>query len=160
MRVVKGQKIVQNDKKLCLSHSIFQEPYIIWSSFVVCKCKMISLGVFFIFYLFIYFFNLIFQAVKEVKGQKVVQNDKKLCLSHSIFQEPYIIWSSFLVWKCKMIISSGVFFIFSKFWFFRLLGRLKGKKCPKMTKNSVCHALYLRNCTSYDLHLWYTCVIG
>ena len=28
----------------------------------------------------------------------------------------------------------------------------------KMTKNSVCHAAYCRNHTSYDCHLWYTCV--
>ena len=32
------------------------------------------------------------------------------------------------------------------------------QKWPKMTKNSVCCALYLRIHTSYDLYLWYTCV--
>ena len=35
---------------------------------------------------------------------------------------------------------------------------LKGKKRFRMTKHSVCHAPYLRNHTSYDLQLWYTCM--
>ena len=50
------------------------------------------------------------------------------------------------------------FFHFLKFWIFRLLGGSKGKKWPKMTKRSVYCALDLRNHTSHDLHLWYTCV--
>ena len=29
VRVVKGKKMAQNDKKFCLSHSISQEPYIL-----------------------------------------------------------------------------------------------------------------------------------
>ena len=41
-----------------------------------------------------------------------------VCLLHSISQEPYIIWSWFLLHICEMMISSGFFFIFSKFWFF------------------------------------------
>ena len=41
---------------------------------------------------FFYFFKiLIFWVVRRVKGQKMVQNDKKLCSSRSISQEPYII---------------------------------------------------------------------
>ena len=44
-------------------------------------------------------------------------------LSHLIFQEPYIIWSKYLVHLCKMMISPSVFFILQKFWFFGLLGR-------------------------------------
>ena len=47
---------------------------------------MISPGVFLIF-----FKTLIFEVVREVKGQKMVQNVKKFCLLCSIFQEPYII---------------------------------------------------------------------
>ena len=85
---------------------------------------------------------------------------QKICLLHSISQEPYIIWLSFVVDKCKMIISPGTFFIFSKFWFFVLLGGWKGKKRPKMTRNSVRRTLYLRNHTSYDLHSLYTCEKG
>ena len=55
--------------------------------------------------------------------------------------------SSFVVHKFKMMISPGFFFkIF-------LVGRRsKGKKCPKLTKNSVCCcALCLRNHTSEGL---------
>ena len=104
----KGQKIVH--KKLCPLHLISKEPYIIWLSFMVHKCKlMISPGVFFQNFDF------------SVKGHKMVQNEKRFCLFNTISQEPYIIWLSFVVGKCKMIISPGVFFIFSKFWFFGLL---------------------------------------
>ena len=51
-----------------------------------------------------------------------------------------------------------MFFSILKFWFFRLSGSWKGKKWPKMTKNSVCLTPYLRNHTSYDCDFWYTCV--
>ena len=38
-----------------------------------------------------------------------LQNDKKFCLSCFISQEPYIIWLSFMVHWCKMMISPGIF---------------------------------------------------
>ena len=89
--------------------------------------------------LFFHFFEIfIFHAVRRVKGQKLAQNVKKLCLVHFISQELYIIWSSFVVHKCKVITSPGVFFfvfIFSKFWCFRLLGGSKCKNDPKSQKN-------------------------
>ena len=79
-RGVKGQKMVQNDKKFCLLPSISQESYIIWLSFIVHICKMIiSSGVFFHFSKI-----LIFWVHRGVKGQKMVQNDKKFCLLLSI----------------------------------------------------------------------------
>ena len=68
----------------------------------------------------------------------MAQNDKKLCLFYSIFHEAYIIWLSFLVHMCKLVISPDAFFIFLKFWFFRLFGEWNGKKWPKM-----CLTLYL-----------------
>ena len=79
---VKGQKIVQNDKKFCLSSSTSQEPYIISLSFMLHLHKMIiSPGVFF------YFFKIfIFWGVRGVKRQKLVQDDTKFCLLHSISQ--------------------------------------------------------------------------
>ena len=112
---VKGQKMVQNDKKLCLLCSISLKPYIVWLTFMVHICKRISLG-----FVFIFFRILMFQAVKGVKGQKMVQHDKKFGLLCYISQEPYMVWFSFMVHMCKRI-SLGFFFIFSKFWFFRLL---------------------------------------
>ena len=45
-----------------------------------------------------------------VKRWKMVQNDKKLYLSHSVSQEMYIIWLWFLVHMCKIMISPAVFF--------------------------------------------------
>ena len=83
---------------------------------------------------------------------------KEFCLVHFISQEPYTVWLSFMVHLCKMMISPGVSFIFSKFWFSWLLGgrSVKGKKWSKMRKNSVYCAPYLRNHTSYDFHWWYS----
>ena len=66
-----------------LSLFISQEPYI-RLSFMVHLCKMIiTPGVFLSF-----FQNFDFWGVK---GQKMVQNDKKLCLLCSISQEPYVL---------------------------------------------------------------------
>ena len=91
-RGVKGQQTVQNDKKLSLLRSISQEPYIIWLSFIVQIFKMIiSPGIFFSFKI------LTFWVVRELKAQKMAQNDRNFCLSHLVFQEPYIIWSSIMV---------------------------------------------------------------
>ena len=68
------------------------------------------------------FKNFDFSGCSEVKVKKTVQNDRKFCLLHSISEKPCIIWLSFMVNICKMIISSSVFFIFSKFWFFGSIG--------------------------------------
>ena len=110
VRGVKGEKIVQDEKKLCLLHSISQETYIIWFSFMVHMCKMImSVGIFLIFSKFL------FSGLSVVSGQKITQNDKKLlCL---ISQEPYIIWSSFMVHMCNRIISPVFFKYIPNFYF-------------------------------------------
>ena len=125
---VKVQKMVQNYIKICASCSISQKSYIIWLSFMVHMYKMIiSPGVFFHF-----FKILIFCVANGVKGQKMVQDEKKFCHSHLISQEPYIIWSSFIVHMCKRIISPG---------FFHFL---------KILKKFVCPTPYLRKHTSFD----------
>ena len=86
----------------------------------------------------------------------------KNCLSRFISEELYMVWLSFMVHLCKVMIFPGVFFIFSKFCFSGLLVRGGGggrvKTSPKWEKNSVCCTPYLRNHTSYDFYLWYTCV--
>ena len=100
----------------------------------------------------------------------MVKNDKKFCLSHSISQEPYIIWLSFIMQMCKMIISAGVFFFcccccfFSilEFWFFGLSEGSKGKKWPKMANISLSHSISQEPCISYDHQsydcgFWYAC---
>ena len=116
--------------KNCPSCFISQEPYIIWMSFMVHLCKMIiSPGVFFIF-----FKIMIFSVVRRVKGQKMNQNDKKFYPSCLISQEPCIIWMSFMVHLCKMIISRGVFFIFFKIMIFWVIRWVKGQKMNQNDK--------------------------
>ena len=51
------------------------------------------------------------------RAKKLVLNDKKFCLSHSRSKEPYIIWFSFIVHMCKMVISLGFFSFFHNFDF-------------------------------------------
>ena len=97
---------------------------------------------------FFHFFKiLIFRVVSGVKEQKLTQNDKKSWLWRSISQEPYIMWFSFMVHMCNMIISPGVFF---ENFDFPVCYVCKRAKTSRIT--------YLKNHTSYDLHLWYTCV--
>ena len=111
---------------------ISQELYIIWLSFVVYKCKMIiSPGLFFYF-----FKNLFLWVVRRVKGQKMVQNDKKnfvLCTLY-LRNHIYIIWSWLMVHMCKRIISPGTFYIFFNFYILGSVVGYKSKKWPKMTK--------------------------
>ena len=63
---------------------------------------------------FFYFFSQIsiFGVNSVVKGQKMAQNDKKVCLLHSISQEAYIIWLWFLAHMCKIMIYPAFFFFF------------------------------------------------
>ena len=75
----------------------------------------------------------------------MTQNDRKLCLSSYITQEAYIVCSWFWVHICKMMTSPDAFFIFSKFWFARLLGGERAKIGPKWQKivsHSVCQEWY------------------
>ena len=109
------------------------------------------------FFILFYFSILIFWVHRAVKRQKMVQNDKKLCLLCSISQEPYIMWLLFMVQMCKMIISPGIFFNI-KILIFYIVKGLKEQKMAQMAKISVHCTLYFRNHISYGLHLWYTCM--
>ena len=94
----------------------------------------ISMCFFFCFFFcFFQFFKiLIFQVVSGINSLKWQKNSVCQCF---ISQEPYIIWLSFIVHKCRMIISLGAIFIFSKFWIFRFLGGSKrAKNSPKWQK--------------------------
>ena len=110
--------------------------------------------------LFIIFFKiLIFWVVMGVKGQKLVQNDQKICPLHSISQEPYNICFSFMVHMCKMIIYSGVFCQYFKILIFWVTRVAKGQIMVQNHKKfCLTHAPYLRSHTLYDSRLWYTCV--
>ena len=72
---------------------------------------------------------------------------KKFCPSPFISQEPYIIWLSFMVHLCKMVISPGVFFLhFFNIWIFWVFrGLNKGQKeIPRFTQPSshLCDFIY------------------
>ena len=137
--------MVQNDKTFCPLHSISEEPHIIWLSFIFVYYQMIiSSGIFSIF-LKIF----IFWVHRGVKGQKTVRNDKKLCLLCSISQEPSIIWLSFVVQMCKIIISPGAFFNV-KILIFQVVKGLKGQKMSQNVENlfpyisgTIYHMIYI-----------------
>ena len=108
---LKRKKWSKMTKKFCLLHSISQEPYI-WFSFMVHICKLIiSPGAFFIFSTFL------FSRLLEGKRAKNSPKWQKiLSFVLSISEEPYIIWL-FVVHKCKMMISPGIFSFFQNFDF-------------------------------------------
>ena len=83
---------------------------------------------------FFHFFKILVFWV--VRGEKAKNGPKlkKFCLSHSTPQEPYIIRLLFMEQLCKMIMSTGIFFVFWKFWFSWLLGGKRAKKSPKWQK--------------------------
>ena len=92
---------------------------------------------------------LIFWVVRRVKVQKIVQNDKKICLSRFKSHEPHIIWLSFVVHKCKVIISPRVFSIFFKILIFQVVRRVKVQKMARNDKNLCQSCLYISGTTHY-----------
>ena len=127
-----------------MPHAISQEQYSIWSCFLLHYCKMmISPGGFFIFF----FFILIFQAVREVKRQKIVQDYKKFCLLHCTSQESYIIWLSFVVHLCEIMIFPGIFSFF-KILIFCVVRGVKGEKMVQNEKKIMSVVVH----TSKNIH--------
>ena len=121
-----------------------------WNTCVKWWCLMVLFSFF--------FFILVFWSVKEVKGQKIAQNDKKFCLLCFISQKSCM-WLSFMLHLCEIIIFSGIFFIFSKFWVLLVDSEGGGGRgWSKTRKNHVCCTPYLKKHISYDFHLWYTCM--
>ena len=96
---------------------------------ISCDCQIwytgkmiISPGIFFILSK-CWFFGIL--GGGEAKGQKMAQNDKKLCPLHSISQEPYIICLSFKVHICFFFLH------FLKILIFWVHKGIKGQKNPK-----------------------------
>ena len=92
LRSIKREKMAQNDKILSIMLHIsgtIHYMIVIYGRHV--QNDDISRHFFFQF-----FKILIFWVVSRVKGQKMTWNDKKFNPLCSIFQEPYIIWLSFL----------------------------------------------------------------
>ena len=102
-------------------------------------------------------------GVGKVKWQKMAQNDKKFCLSHSVSQELYLIWLWFLeskiVYQIKIIKIKISICLFKHFYF---LGGVPISICHFFCSSVLCPfvhcAPFPRNCTSYNHNLWYTCV--
>ena len=137
-RGVKGQKTVQNDKTLCLLHSISQDPYIIWLLFMVQMCKVVICS-----------FSRFSRGWIGKNGPKM----SKISVCCTICFRNHISYDLHLWYTCmyKRIISPGIFFFFSKFWYLGLLGGGKmAKNGPKLEIFFVCLTPYLRNRTSYD----------
>ena len=113
--------------------TISQKLYIMWSWFLLYRCKMMkSPGIFFIFVKFRFFVLL----RGRVKGQKLNKKKKqKLHLSCIVFQEKCSVWSWFSVDLCKVMISPGI--LFSFFQNFNFSGCYRGKRAkngPKWQK--------------------------
>ena len=84
---------------------------------------------------FLFFSVCIFSVVREVKEQKMAQNDKKFCLFHSLSQELCLLWLWFLLNMYKIMISPAICFIFqnSDFMVFFFLRRVRGKRAKSDT---------------------------
>ena len=142
VRGTKGQKMAQNDKNsVCHTSYLRNHNCLLWYTCV--KWLYISR-------IFFYFLKmLIFWVAIGVKGQKMTQHEKKLCLLYSIYQEPYIIWLSFVVHMFKMIISLVVFFQIFKILIFQVIRRVKeqniGVKGQKITLNDK------KSCVSFHI---------
>ena len=91
---------------------------------------------------------LIFWVLWRQKCKRWSKMTKKLSLSCVVSQETYIIWFKFMVYVCKMIISPGGFFIFSKFWFFGLLGDKREKFVQNDKKFHLLHSI------SQEPYIW------
>ena len=130
-------------KKFCPSHSISQEPYIIWFLDMLHMYKVvISSGIFFhSFKIFIFWIN------RVVKWQEMTQSDKKVCLPLILI----VIFGTHNYWWY----IQKFFSFFQKFDFFGLFFGKRVKNDLKLPI-SVCYALYLKNCRSYHWDFWYT----
>ena len=130
---------------ICYMPYLRNSIYSIWSWFLVHLCEMISPGAVF------HCFDIFVLGCKRAKnGSRWQKKSVAVYISGTIYHM-IVIYGTL----CKLMISLGVSFIFSKFWFCGLLRGSKYKKWPKMTKNFVLCTLYLRNYTSF-LDLWCT----
>ena len=125
IRGTKGQKWSKMTKNyvchaLNLRNHTSYDCYL-WCTFVKC--------LYFQMFAFHFFKILNFWVVSLVKGQEIVQNNKKFCLLCSLSQKLYTVWLSFMVHMCKIINLQALlllffwgFFIFWKCWFSGSLG--------------------------------------
>ena len=104
---VKEHKIPQKDKKVCLSHSISKEPKILIFIFGTLLQK--DHMSFFISSKFS------FSGMLEGKRARSCPKWQKILSVELHISGTNMIWLSFVIHKCKMIIFPGALYIFSKF---------------------------------------------
>ena len=109
VRRVKEQKMVKVRKKT-LSATLHISGTIHFHLCIYSTYDNISRN-FFFFFFFHFIKILIFQIFRGVI-KRTKNSPQKLCLLHFIFKEPCIIWLSFVVHKCKLMISPRLFFFF------------------------------------------------
>ena len=146
--------MVQNNKKLCQASYLRNHSscdWHLWHTFI--KWRYTSRCC------FLFFKSLFCRVVRWIKKQKNGPKwDQILSVAlhisgtihHMIFISGTHVWNNI----------SRHFFCFFKILIFWVIRKVKGKKWPKMTKDSICLVWYPRNHTSYDLHLCYTCIKG
>ena len=132
--------ITLHNYTITISFSIYQEQHTTWSSFLVHWCKMmISPGVFFIFFYFLFF---------GLLGNKRTKNNLKWKIAinppHTKSQEQYSIWSCFWYSCVKWWYLQEFFSFFSKFWF----GWLGVGEGVNRVKNGA----------KWEKRIWCTCV--
>ena len=95
-----------------------------------------------------------------MKNKNYIQNMPYLRNSKAYDHDFWYTWydhdfgDTCIKWWCLQAFHS----FFQNLDFFWVVSEVKGQKMSKMTNDSVFHAPYLRNHTSYDCHLWYTSV--
>ena len=107
---------------------------------------------FFIFSKFWFYWSL-----EGYKNKKWLKITKKFCLSCP-YPKNHILYDHNLWYPSVKWYVSRLFIIFLKMLIFRVVRKVKGQNDLKWQKSSVRCALYPRNHTSCELHLWFTCV--
>ena len=161
VRSVKRQKMTRKDKKLCPLCLISQEPYIIWSAFMVHLCKTMTSPDASFGFLKFWFSGKGMGGGEEgwraKNGPKWQKNS--VCLTpylrnHTSYDRGF--WHTCVKWWYLQQLFS---FFQICFFFFGGggggFGSKRAKNYPNLP-NSVCQALYLRNCRSYHQDFWYT----
>ena len=96
-------------------------------------------------------------SLEGYKNKKWFKITKKFCLSCP-YPKNHILYDHNLWYPSVKWYVSRLFIIFLKMLIFRVVRKVKGQNDLKWQKSSVRCALYPRNHTSCELHLWFTCV--
>ena len=96
-------------------------------------------------------------SLEGYKNKKWLKITKKFCLSCP-YPKNHILYDHNLWYPSVKWYVSRLFIIFLKMLIFRVVRKVKGQNDLKWQKSSVRCALYPRNHTSCELHLWFTCV--